>query len=1808
MKTRGLRGGLAKFVFTAAYFFPALALAQVVDVAPPSHNFPDQVVGTTSAPQLFTVTNSDAVNPLNVSAVILQTGTEFSIVSEDCTTSSPIAPLGTCSISVDFSPSAVASFSDNIQIDSDDPASPELVPLSGDGVQPEVTLTPTSLSFGNQLVGTTSATQSVTVENTGTSDLTVTLVDLAVGTEYAIATEDCTTSSPIAPSGTCTIDVEFSPTTTGLLTDDLQITSDAPTSVDTVPLDGTGIQPETQVTPGSLNFGSLAVGNSSVPQTVTVENIGTATLNIGTLALGTSDYSLVNDTCTGAAVLVGNTCTVDVVFNPTSAGPLPDTLSIPSDAPTSPDTVTLNGTGLNGPVAAASPATLNFGMQQVGTASSTLVAQLTNTGNQPLGITGPPTVVGSTDFAVVNETCTAAATLQPGEDCLAEVQFTPTTTGPAVGVTLEFATSISNPAVALAGTGIQGTIGAAPPSVSFTGVPVGTTSAASNVTITNTSATDDLHIGNLQQIGADVANFNIINDTCSNQTLAPSGTCDFDVTFTATSTALATDTVLIPNDSATPNFTVALDGTGVNSSLTVTGSGAFGSVSVGTTAGPTLITVTNTSAAADLQIGNLQQVGADTTHFAIVNDTCSNQTVPAGGANTCTFGVTFSPDAPVAFSGSVLIPNDSATPNATLALSGTGVQGTLVSSGNVIFPDTQVGVTAAAITVTLTNASATAVQVGNLQQVGANPTNFAILNDTCSAQVVASGGGTCTFDATFTPDAAASFSDSILIPNDSSTPNLTVGLSGDGVSGTLTSSGPLTFTGVPVGTTSAPQTVTLTNTSADADVLVGNLQQVGSSPANFTILNDTCSNQVIPAGGSNTCTFDVTFTPNTTSAVTDTVLVPNDSSTPNLTVGLSGTGDASAISVSSSGTFGTVPVGTTAGPTLITVTNTSTTADLQIGNLQQIGADPAVFSIQNDNCSNQIIPAGGSNTCTFEVTFSPADAVAYSDTVLIPNDSATPSATLALSGTGELGTLTDSGDVDFLNVPVGTTAGPVTVTLTNTSATAEVMIGNLQQIGTDTANFAVLNDTCSNQVVAPLGVCTFDVTFSPDAVAAFSDTVLIPNDSSTPNLTVDLDGAGVAPALSSSGNLTFTDVPVGTTSAPQTVTITNTSADAAVAIGELIRVGADTANFNIANDTCSNQVVAALGACSFDVTCTPGSTATFNDTVQIPSDDPASPLLVTLTCNGLDSGLSANTPLFPDTLIQSSSAPQVVTVSNGAAAAPAIIGTVSITGTDADNFHIVEDNCSNTTVAAGASCTISVGFDPDLVQSYSATLSIPSNAQSGPLNIPLAGAGVAPTLVVSPASPFDYGDVPINDPGLAGTQTFTLDNTSTDPSGDLTLGTISLVGSNPDQFTIVEDDCSNTVVSFGSNCTLEVAFLPTATGLQEAALSIPSNDPANPVLEHDIEGTGIASAVSVTPASPFDFLTVPVDTASAPQTFTVENTGTAPLALGQLALVGANPFNFAITADACSNTILAPAATCDYDVTFFPEDDVSYTATVSIPSNDPNSPFSYTVTGTGIIPGLVANPANLAFGNQDVGSSSAPQTVTFSNTGAADVTVANVSLVGTNLDDFEIVQDGCSGQALIPAGTCQVRGVFSPESAGAKSAALLVLSDDVDNPFLSVALTGTGIVPGAPLVSLAPTVLDFDNVEPNTTTIQNVTLTNTGTGTLTVSAVAVGGSNPQPFSNSGDCVGANLGAGQSCTEAVTFAPGTEENFNAVLNFTTNVPQQPSFVVLIGSSAVDNSGCALGGSSSQGGGKALGYGFLLLCLTLAGAHRRWARFR
>lgn len=121
---------------------------------------------------------------------------------------------------------------------------------------PIVSLSPTSLSFGNQNVSTTSAQQVVTLTNTGSATLTISSVALTTGTQFAFATpgsgSDCRTVGTVAASGTCNIAVTFTPTTLGSLSDTVSITDNASGSPHTFSVSGTGI--------GSGAAGSVLTG------------------------------------------------------------------------------------------------------------------------------------------------------------------------------------------------------------------------------------------------------------------------------------------------------------------------------------------------------------------------------------------------------------------------------------------------------------------------------------------------------------------------------------------------------------------------------------------------------------------------------------------------------------------------------------------------------------------------------------------------------------------------------------------------------------------------------------------------------------------------------------------------------------------------------------------------------------------------------------------------------------------------------------------------------------------------------------------------------------------------------------------------------------------------------------------------------------------------------------------------------------------------------------------------------------------------------------------------------------------------------------------------------------------------------------------------------------------------------------------------------------------------------------------------------------------------------------------------------------
>src|SRR5437667_145158 len=207
------------------------------------------------------------------------------------------------------------------------------------GPAPVASLSPTSLTFASQAVGTTSGAQTVTLTNTGTATLATSSI-VASG-DFA-QTNNC--GSSVAVGGNCRINVTFSPTASGTRTGSLRVTDNASGSPQTACLTGTGTAPTTTASrsPASLTFASQTVGTTSAAQTVTLTNTGSAALAITTIS--TSGDFAETDNC-GSSVAVGGNCAINVTFSPTASGTRTGSLRATDNTSGSPQTVSLTGAG-----------------------------------------------------------------------------------------------------------------------------------------------------------------------------------------------------------------------------------------------------------------------------------------------------------------------------------------------------------------------------------------------------------------------------------------------------------------------------------------------------------------------------------------------------------------------------------------------------------------------------------------------------------------------------------------------------------------------------------------------------------------------------------------------------------------------------------------------------------------------------------------------------------------------------------------------------------------------------------------------------------------------------------------------------------------------------------------------------------------------------------------------------------------------------------------------------------------------------------------------------------------------------------------------------------------------------------------------------------------------------------------------------------------------------------------------------------------------------------------------------------------------
>lgn len=310
------------------------------------------------------------------------------------------------------------------------------------------------------------------------------------------------------------------------------------------------------------------------------------------------------------------------------------------------------------------------------------------------------------------------------------------------------------------------------------------------------------------------------------------------------------------------------------------------------------------------------------------------------------------------------------------------------------------------------------------------------------------------------------------------------------------------------------------------------------------------------------------------------------------------------------------------------------------------------------------------------------------------------------------------------------------------------------------------------------------------------------------------------------------------------------------------------------------------------------------------------------------------------------------------------------------------------------------------------------------------------------------------------------------------------------------------------------------------------------------------SGVTLSPAS-LNFGNQTVGTPGAPQNATLTNDTTGSLTITGISVTGADSGDYSQTNNC--GTSLGTGTSCMINVTFKPSATGTRTATLTVTDSDPSSPQTTSLTGTGTQPAVTLSPASLNFGNQPVGTSSAPAMATLTNSTANAATITGISITGANSGDYS--QTNNCGTSLGAGASCSMSVTFTPTAAGSRTATLQVTDSGPGSP-QTASLTGTGTQPA---VTLSPTSLSFPWQFINTSSSPlPVTLTNSGNGTLSISSVVAAG----PFSQMNAC-GSSLGAGSSCTINVVFQPTSEGTFTGSVTVTDNAPGSPQVIGLTG---------------------------------------------
>lgn len=254
------------------------------------------------------------------------------------------------------------------------------------------------------------------------------------------------------------------------------------------------------------------------------------------------------------------------------------------------------------------------------------------------------------------------------------------------------------------------------------------------------------------------------------------------------------------------------------------------------------------------------------------------------------------------------------------------------------------------------------------------------------------------------------------------------------------------------------------------------------------------------------------------------------------------------------------------------------------------------------------------------------------------------------------------------------------------------------------------------------------------------------------------------------GTVAGAPVPVGTTSAAQTVTITNVS-DTPLSFSGAALSGAQQGQFKISADSCTGNAVPAAHTCAISITFTPTGNAVVGAELAISDGAIDSPQHVNLTgLGGLPGAtLSASALQFGDVAPGETSSPQTVTVKD-TGNLPLHLSSVAISGTNSSEFKLPSNGCTGTTIAANRSCTFTVAFVPAAVGAASATVTVSDDAPGPTQHISLTATSVVGDVVGHVNDSELNGNPPVSAAGVSAcTDANVCDTTTTKSDGSYSL-------------------------------------------------------------------------------------------------------------------------------------------------------------------------------------------------------------------------------------------------------------------------------------------------------------------------------------------------------------------------------------------------------------------------------------------------------